>query len=334
MATEPILITGAGGFVGQALVRVLAETRPIIATDRAALDCADLPSVTALRGEIDDPALVAALTAEPLAAIIHLATIPGGAAEAEPALAARINVAAPMALIDAAAAHGNKPSLIFASSIAVFGDPLPAHVDDQTPARPTLRYGAHKAMLEEWIATLTRRGTVRGLSLRLPGIIARPRGPSGMKSAFLSDLFYALKAGDPITLPVSAEATCWLLSRRALVRQLVTALDLPECPATARLNLPALRIRMGDLVAEIARQTGVDAALATHAPDPVIEAAFGTQPPLFTPAADALGLAHDGDLATLVATALADLLSQERKTHETRHHRQRHERWRARCRQP
>jgi nucleoside-diphosphate-sugar epimerase len=307
MAAERILITGAGGFVGQALVRALAGTRPIVATDRAGLDGLALPGVTCVPGEIDDPALVAVLTAEPLAAIIHLATIPGGAAEADPALAARINVAAPLALFDAAAAHGNAPRLLFASSIAVFGDPLPAHVDDATPVRPMLRYGAHKAMLEEWIATLTRRGAVRGLSLRLPGIIARPLAPSGMKSAFLSNLFHALKAGEPITLPVSPEASCWLLSRRALVAQLVTALDLPHDPAGARLNLPALRTRMGDLVAEVARQTGADAALATYTPDPAIEAAFGAQPPLSTPAADALDLTHDGTLANLVATALADL---------------------------
>ena len=95
MAAERILITGAGGFVGQALVRALAGTRSIVATDRAGLDDLTMPGVTAMPGEIDDPALVAALTAEPLAAIIHLATIPGGAAEADPALAAKINVAAP-----------------------------------------------------------------------------------------------------------------------------------------------------------------------------------------------------------------------------------------------
>jgi nucleoside-diphosphate-sugar epimerase len=307
MAAERILITGAGGFVGQALVRVLAGSRSILATDRAGLDGLALPGVTCVPGEIDDHALVAGLTAEPLAAIIHLATIPGGAAEAEPALAARINVAAPLALFDAAAAHGNAPRLLFASSIAVFGDPLPAHVDDATPVRPMLRYGAHKAMLEEWIATLTRRGALRGLSLRLPGIIARPLAPSGMKSAFLSNLFHALKAGEPITLPVSADATCWLLSRRGLVTQLVAALDLSSDPETTRLNLPALRVRMGDLVAEVARQTGADPALAVHAPDPAIEAAFGAQPPLSTPAADALGLTHDGTLAALVAHALADL---------------------------
>ncbi|WP_017670012.1 NAD-dependent epimerase/dehydratase family protein [Blastomonas sp. AAP53] len=309
MAAErpPILVTGAGGFVGQALVRALAPHHRVIATDRTNLDCAGLSSVSALPGEIDDPALVAQLTAEPLSAIIHLATIPGGAAETDPALAARINVAAPMALIDAAAAHGNAPRLLFASSIAVFGEPLPAHVDDDTLVRPMLRYGAHKAMMEEWIATLTRRGGVRGLSLRLPGIVARPMAPSGMKSAFLSNLFHAIKAGEPITLPVSAQATCWLLSRRALTGQLVAALDLKNDPASRRLNLPALRVRIGDLVAEVARQTGHEAALVGYAPDPAIEAAFGCQPPLTTFAADALGLHHDGSLAALVDHALADL---------------------------
>ncbi|WP_164847522.1 NAD-dependent epimerase/dehydratase family protein [Sphingobium algorifonticola] len=307
MAAEPILITGAGGFVGSALMRALAGTRRIIATDRAELDCADLPGITALQGEIDNPALVTAIAAEPLAAIIHLATIPGGAAETDPALAARINVAAPMALIDAVTAYGNVPRLIFASSIAVFGHPMPQWVDDDTQVRPLKLYGAHKAMMEEWIATLDRRGTVRGLSLRLPGILARPLAPSGMKSAFLGDLFHALKTRKPITLPVSADAYSWLLSRRALVEQLIIALDLATDPASTRLNLPALRVRMGDLVTEVARQTGADPMLATYAPDPAIEAAFGAQPPLATPAANALGLTHDGDIAALVANALADL---------------------------
>lgn len=302
-----VLVTGAGGFVGQALVRALSTGWRVIATDRAEMDFAELPNVTVLPGDLDDPTLIAAITTQPLDAVIHLATIPGGAAEADPALAARINVAASMALIDAASTHGNCPRVLFASSIAVFGDPLPPHVDDDTPLTPMLRYGAHKAMVEEWIATMTRRGAIRGLSMRLPGILARPLAPSGMKSAFLSNLFHALKAGEPITLPVSADATSWLLSRRTLISQLERALDLPHDPADARLTLPALRVVMRDMVNEIARQTSSDPELVSHAPDPAIEAAFGSQPPLSTPRADALGLHHDGTLAALVTHALADL---------------------------
>ncbi len=310
MATKPkqrILVTGAGGFVGRLLVNALAKEHNIVATDRVGLDTLELPSVTALSGDLDDPALIEAVTAEPLDAIVHLATIPGGAAEAEPALGNLVNVAASIALIDAAATHENCPRLLFASSIAVFGDPMPAQVDDDTAVSPMLRYGAHKAMMEEWIATLTRRGAIRGLSLRLPGIVARPLGPSGMKSAFMSNLFHEMKEGCNITLPVSSAATCWLLSRPSLINQLVAALAFRHDPDDARLNLPAMRVMMGDLVSEVARQTASDANLVTYDPDPAIEAAFGKQPPLFTPRADALGLRHDGSLPDLVRNALADL---------------------------
>lgn len=302
-----VLVTGAGGFVGQALVRALAGEMRVTATDVSPMDFADLPDATALRCDLDDPTLISVISGAAFDAIVHLATVPGGSAEANPALAAHVNVMASMALVEAAAAQGNRPRFIFASSIAVFGDPLPDHVDDNTPVKPMLRYGAHKAMMEEWIATMGRRGCIQGLSLRLPGIVARPQGPSGMKSAFLSNLFHSLKAGEPIALPVSEQATCWLLSRHALIKQIKQALGLDLNTADTRLNVPALQVVMSDLVAEIARQTCSNPSLASFIPDPAIEAAFGNQPPLLTPRANALGLCHDGSLAALVANALADI---------------------------
>ena len=66
-------------------------------------------------------------------------------------------------------------------------------------------------------------------------------------------------------------------------------------------------VAMGDLAAEIAGQCGVSPALVTYAPDAALEAAFAAQPPLVTPAAGHAGFAHDGNLATLVSSALSTI---------------------------
>ena len=300
-----VLVTGAGGFVGRSLVRALGDAHEVVALD---MSCAGLRVARAVEGDIADPAIQATATAEPLDAIVHLATVPGGAAEADPRAGWRVNMDASFGLIEAAARHGNRPRVLFASSIAVFGDPLPASVDDATPLRPRMLYGAHKAMMEQWIATLTRRGAIDGLSLRLPGIVARPRGPSGMKSAFMSDVFHALAAGERFVSPVLPEATMWLMSVTQIARNFRLALELDRAPAEPHaVTLPAVRCTMAELVGETAARAGVDPALVAYAPEPPLEAGFGRQPPLTTAVAEALGFASDGSLAALVEAVLAEI---------------------------
>jgi nucleoside-diphosphate-sugar epimerase len=132
-------------------------------------------------------------------------------------------------------------------------------------------------------------------------------GPSGIKSAFMSDLFHALRAGQPFVCPVSQGATIWAQSVARCADNMVHALTMNAAlmPATRVVTLPAQRIAMGDLAAEIARQCGVSTELVHYRPDAALEAAFGAHPPLATPAADRAGFVHDGDPATLVANALA-----------------------------
>lgn len=298
-----LLITGAGGFVGRALIAALAGGHDIVAIDR---DCSAIRAGTVRRieGDFADSRLIAQAVEGGVDAVVHLATMPGGAAEQDPAEAFRVNVTGSAALLDAITAGGRTPRMIFASSIAVFGDPMPEKVDDETPLRPRMVYGAHKAMIEQWIATLGRRGAIRGLSLRLPGIVARPRGPSGMKSAFLSDVFHAARHGEPFVSPVSPQATMWLMSVPCLVRNLIHALEAPMPGEPFALTLPAVVTTMDALVREIAAQTGWNAALVRHAPDAALEAAFGRQPPLEARAAHVAGFASDGSLPDLVGSAL------------------------------
>ena len=303
-----IVVTGAGGFVGRRLVAMLAG-HDVVAVDVRKDGIPVSPRVQAIGGDLADPAVLAAAFGEGCDAVVHLATVPGGAAEENPARAKRVNVDATIALVDAAARAGRRPRFVFASSIAVFGAPLPSSVDDATPVLPKLLYGAHKAMMEQWIATLSRRGAIDGISLRLPGVVARPRGPSGMKSAFLSDIFHTLTNGESAVVPVSPEATSWLISVDRAAQNLVHALQFETevMPPTRAVTLPALRVAMRDLVANIARHAGTSAGTVRYKPDHDLESVFGAYPPLATEVAEALGFASDGELSTLVATVLAAL---------------------------
>jgi len=303
-----IIVTGAGGFVGRQIVKLLlARGDEVVALD-AVVD--GIPGkAQAIAGDLGNAAVRASALAGGCDAVIHLATVPGGAAEADPVASRRINLDAMYDLLLEAAAFGTCPRFVYASSIAVFGDPLPAHVDDHTPLNPKLIYGGHKAMMEHAVSLYSNRGAIEGVTLRLPGILARPKGPSGMKSAFMSNLFHALKAGDAFVCPVSAGGTIWAQSLACVADNFVHALTLDPAllPPPRAVTLPALRVTMGDLAAAVAQAVGVSPDLVSYVPDAALEAAFAAQPPLHTPAAERAGFRHDGDLAALVASALETL---------------------------
>jgi D-erythronate 2-dehydrogenase len=307
-----IIVTGAGGFVGRQLIASLLESgKAVVGMDTQAGGIA--ARARAVIGDICSAEVRAEACRDGCSALVHLATVPGGAAEADPAASRRVNIDAMYDLLDAAKAAGDRPRVVYASSIAVFGDPLPAGgVDDTTPIAPKMVYGGHKAMMETAVAMMHHRGEIEGITVRLPGILARPKGPSGMKSAFMSDLFHALRAGEPFVCPVSEGATIWAQSVRQCAANLVHALkmDASQMPVTRVVTLPAQRITMGALVAEIARQTDTSIDMVSYAPDAALEAGFGAQPPLATPAAEQAGFAHDGDLATLVSNAL-DIIAKD-----------------------
>jgi nucleoside-diphosphate-sugar epimerase len=303
-----VLITGAGGFVGREICHhLLARGNDVVGVDVNGGGMVD--GIHTIVGELASSAVRARAIGEGCDALIHLATVPGGAAEADPAASRAVNIDAMYDLLLDAAAASPGLRVVYASTIAVFADPLPAMVDDQTPISPKMIYGGHKAMMEHAVALFSNRGMIDGVTVRLPGILARPKGPSGMKSAFMSDLFHALKAGETFTCPVSEHGAIWAQSVRQCAINFVHALSLDSAllPATRAVTLPALRITMGDLATEIARQCQVSTKLVSYVPDQALQAAFAQQPPLQTPAAERAGFVHDGDTAKLVSNALASI---------------------------
>ncbi|MEG3125365.1 NAD-dependent epimerase/dehydratase family protein [Sphingomonas sp. GB1N7] len=310
---QRILVTGADGFIGARLVRaLLADPRfadaVIMLNDLSLTNGIDDPRIVRCEGDFGDPAIRAKLVANTPDLVFHLAGILGGAAEADYPAARRVNVDATLVLLEALRNEDAPPRVVFASSIAVFGPPLPDAIDDDTTPLPTMIYGAQKRMMEIAVEQFSARGWIDGLALRLPGIVARPGADARLKSAFLNALFYRFAAGEAITLPVRAAGTTWLISVRACVAALLHAgtIERDRLGRRRAMTLPAQHVRFDDLVAAIGRRFPDSGARVDYAPDATIEMQFGSQPPLTTPLADALGFVHDGDIDVLVARAMED----------------------------
>ena len=300
-----IIVTGAGGFVGQRVVQQL-KGHDIVALDADLTALSSAPNITKLRGDLRNADVIERAFSGGCDAVIHLATVPGGAAEADSALAKSVNIDATMALIGMAAKIGNCPRFVFASSIAVFGKLPVAPVVDGVPPRPIMYYGAHKLMMENWISCQSRRGVIDGISLRLPGIVARPKSSSGMKSAFLSDLFHAIRSGEDFTMPVTKEAYSWLCSVLTASKNIALAATVktPEVLDDRTVLMPILRVNMLALEHEIKEQIGGSSSTISYLPDAALQSIFAEHPPVSTPFAEKVGFFKDSDLKTLVDTVL------------------------------
>lgn len=317
-----VLITGADGYIGRSLARRLADPsarlrgQPITALTLCDLQLPEartlserMPQLRSMEGSIADAAVIDAIALNDPDIVFHLASVPSGQSEKDYGLGIDVNLLATVSLLNALRRNGNGPVVVFASSIAVFGAPLPERIDDDTPLSPSLSYGAQKQMAEILLADATRRGFVQGRSLRLPGIVARPPTPTGALSAFSSELMRALVQRQRYCCPVSPNATLWLLSLEACIDNLIHAAQCaPEslCGHTTW-NLPALRLSIRDLVSALDDLDPGCAALVTYAPDSTLEAQFGRLPPLHTARADAAGFRHDGTVARLVRRAAASI---------------------------
>lgn len=312
-----ILVTGANGFVGRQLVsRLLADGGTVNNRSIAQLTLMDMafpdpsadPRVRQISGSIAEPGLFeSAFDEGGFDLVFHLASVPGGLAESRYELGRDVNLHATERLLELIRQQQDVPRLVFASTIAVYGAPMPSEVTDDTPMRPGLSYAAQKLIGEILIEDYSRRGWLDGISVRLPGIVARPPEPSGLLSAFMSDVFWRLKANQPFVCPVSPEAVAWWMSVGCCVDNLLHAATIPTEALTGRrsMALPVLRLSMAELIEGLARRFGEDRFdKVEYQPDEKLEAMFGTFPPLHAEAAEALGFRHDGDTDQLIERAV------------------------------
>ena len=301
-----VAVIGAGGFVGAEILRQMADMPAISAIH--AIDRVPPPKgekVRAFIGDFSNPAMRDDML-NGVDAVIHLATILGGAAEADHALARRINVDATLDLIDDLKQRAPQTRFVFASTVAAYGKPLPDPVRDDTPLEPSMLYGAQKVMLEVALSNFARRGWLDAVSLRPSGVMARDGADKALKSAFMSRLFYCVMRGEDITLPVAAEHRTWLASVKNVAANFVHAAILPTLGDTRAFTLPALALTYGELVDALRRRFPDSPSTVRFAPEPDTVALFGSQPQLITETADALGFSKDKDADALVRDALEE----------------------------
>ena len=315
-----ILVTGAAGFIGRALVARLLSSgvlpglgdarRQVVLLDREFSAPATDARVRQVAGDIADPAVLRDALKGGLDCVFHLASIPGGAAEAQFELGLRVNLDATVRLLEQLRLRTTAAKVVFASTIGVYGVPLPEVIDENTLPAPTMSYGAHKLVGELLIADYSRRGFIDGRSLRLPGIVARPPQASGMLSAFMSDLIRVLSAGGSFDCPVSREGKAWWMSRTCVVENLLHAASLDSARVQNKRVwlLPVLHASLEDVVAAIARVHG-EAVLerVTYHHNAALQAQFANLPPLSCPESVEAGFRTDGTLEILVQRALDGL---------------------------
>ena len=302
-----VVVTGAAGFIGRAVVEriergALGKLAELRLND---LQAFQHPTAEVVRGSYAKAQVRDRLVAGGVDVLFHLASLPGGAAARQPALGKTVNLDGSIALLDAVAA-ADVPVVVYASSIAALGM-ADRPVNDSTPLRPAGSYGTHKAMIELYVADLTRRTLIDGRCVRPVGIVARPRDAfDGFATAWMSELFHAARERRDIAIPARANAHVWLQSVDKVADNIVHAALMPAKGLAAHRawTLPATVTRIESLIDALGRRIG-------HAMR--VECAAGPidQPPLDAGTALALGFASDGDVDSLVDTVVSRLERQQ-----------------------
>ncbi len=311
-----ILVTGGAGFLGTRLIQALlsgtADGRAasrVISVDRVASPLDD-SRVESRVGDVADATFLRTVMTPEVAAVWHLAAVLSGQSELEPDLAWAVNVGGTRSLIDACRSLPRPPRFVLASTVAVFGGPLPALVPEDLALRPESTYGTTKAIAELLVLDATRRGAIDGVVCRVPTVAVRPGRPNSALSSFVSGIVREPLAGVESVCPVPLDTRIWVASPATTTANLVHAghMDTGTLGGVRAVNLPGITVTPAQLLESLERAAGPEARrLVRHEPDPRLDVVVRTWPGGFeVTRALALGFAIDSDADALVSQFIAD----------------------------
>eukprot|EP00977_Amphora_coffeiformis_P012399 scaffold3066_cov178-Amphora_coffeaeformis.AAC.7 len=292
--TMNVLIIGAAGFIGHRLSEELLRLGKIGDTPIAKLILADriAPDISklliknkyestkviteSLQVDITNTQSVEAMLLDSPAVIFHLAAIVSGDAEQNFEKGYQVNVDGMRILLEAIRAAKAKnnavPRLVFSSSLAVYGPPLPDVIHDHWATTPRGSYGTQKAIAELFLADYTRKGYVDGVSIRFPTIAIRPGKPNAAASSFISGIIREPLHGQEAPLPVGLDFRHTVASPNAAVGYLLRAATfVPSRPGDRVLQMPGISLLVREMMDALERVAGNQVAqLIKHKPDPFI----------------------------------------------------------------
>lgn len=283
-----VLVIGAAGMVGRKLLDKVGAEPGALGKEIGKLTLVDViePQAPAsLAGisttkavDLSEPGVAESLIATRPDLIFHLAAIVSGEAEADFEKGYRVNLDGTRALFEAIRLEGKnapyKPRVVFASSIAVFGQPFPEKIGDEFFTTPLTSYGTQKAISELLLSDYSRRGFFDGIGIRLPTICIRPGKPNKAASGFFSNILREPLSGQEAVLPVDENVRHWFASPRSAVGFFVHAanLDLESVGDRRNLSMPGLSALVGEEIAALRRVAGEKAVrLIRREPDATIQ---------------------------------------------------------------
>ena len=315
-----VLILGAAGMIGRKLTGRLVADGHVGGREIERLTLVDVVAperggaAEAIAADLTAPGTAERLVEGRPDLIFHLAAVVSGEAEADFDKGYRVNLDGTRALLDAIrVAGGYRPRLVFTSSIAVYGPPMPDPIPDDFQEAPLTSYGTQKAIGELLLADYTRRGFLDGVGLRLPTICIRPGRPNKAASGFFSSILREPLAGQEAVLPVPETVRHWHASPRSAVGFLVRAatLDGQDVGPRRTLSMPGLSATVGEQIEALRRIAGDRAVrLIRREPDDSIMRIVET----WAPALDAtramrLGFTAETSFDEIIRVHIEDELS-------------------------